>query len=283
MKTAMFVSIGIFRNAVRRGLGGGSGLGAVFLIGANTLRETLRQKLVLIVALVALGLVAASKYLLSLDLGHEKIKFVFDFASGALGFFGSIMAVAATCRTFHDEFENRTIITVFSKPVGAFRFAAGKIAGICFALGIFAFATAAAACAMLALTAAGAGEGAPRVNYAGVFAFALAAWAKLCAVAAVSGFICSASTSFLFSAVASFLALAVSAAGEITFRLGGSPDSFAVAASWIFPDFRVFAPAEAFAFAPVEALKLLAMCAYGAVYTLAASAAGAVFLSKREF
>ncbi|MBQ6533939.1 MAG: hypothetical protein IJI37_02110, partial [Opitutales bacterium] len=84
MKTAMFVSMGIFRNAVRRGLGGGLGLGAVFLIGANTLRETLRQKLVLIVALVALGLVAASKYLLSLDLGHEKIKFVFDFASGAL-------------------------------------------------------------------------------------------------------------------------------------------------------------------------------------------------------
>ena len=88
----------------------------VFLISANTLRETLRQKLMILVALVALALVLSSKYLLSLDLGHEQLRFVFDFGSGALGFFGSIIAVVATCQIFHSELENKTVITLLSKP-----------------------------------------------------------------------------------------------------------------------------------------------------------------------
>ena len=60
-----------------------------FIIAANTLKESLRQKLILLLALVAVVLVASSNYFLKLDLGHEKLKFVFDFTSGALGFFGS--------------------------------------------------------------------------------------------------------------------------------------------------------------------------------------------------
>ena len=72
-----------------------------YIISANTFREALRQKLILLLALVALGLVASSNYFLKLDLGHERLKFVFDFTSGALGFFGSIIAIVATCQLFH--------------------------------------------------------------------------------------------------------------------------------------------------------------------------------------
>ena len=97
-----------------------------FIIAANTLKESLRQKLILLLALVAVVLVASSNYFLKLDLGHEKLKFVFDFTSGALGFFGSIIAIVSACQLFHSEFENRTAITLLSKPVGYAGFAFGK-------------------------------------------------------------------------------------------------------------------------------------------------------------
>ena len=56
-----------------------------FLIATNTLKEASRQKLMLLLALIALVLVASSNYFLKLDIGHERLKFVFDFTSGALG------------------------------------------------------------------------------------------------------------------------------------------------------------------------------------------------------
>ena len=40
-----------------------------YIISANTFREALRQKLILLLALVALVLVASSNYFLKLDLG----------------------------------------------------------------------------------------------------------------------------------------------------------------------------------------------------------------------
>ncbi len=261
----------------------------VFLISANTLRETLRQKLMILVALVALALVLSSKYLLSLDLGHEQLRFVFDFGSGALGFFGSIIAVVATCQIFHSELENKTVITLLSKPVGYAQFAAGKFLGAAAALALFAAVIAAATCLMLFITRAGFGEAAERLsggletNYAGVCAYAFAQWCKLCAVAAVAAFVCSVSSSLLFSAVVSFMALAVSTAGEITLWLGGKTEGFAKIASYAFPDFNMFNALEKFAFAPVDCAAFWAAVAYAAVYSAAAVAAAAFAFSKREF
>ena len=256
-----------------------------FLISKNTLQETLRQKLILIVALVALALVLSSKYLLSLDLGHEQLRFVFDFGSGALGFFGSIMAVVATAQIFHNEIENKTIITLLSKPVGIAQFVFGKFLGAAMALGIFALCVAFATCAMLAITSLGISnaDDVAQINYLGVFAFALSQWVKLCAICAISVFICSASTSLLFSVVVSFMVLAVSMAGEITLRLGGKKEGFAEFVSWIFPDFHVFNVAETFAFAPINVADFFAILGYGAIYCIAGLIASSIMFSKREF
>ena len=261
----------------------------ITLISINTLHETLRQKLMLIIALVALALVLSSKYLLSLDLGHEQLRFVFDFGSGALGFFGSIMAVVATCQIFHSEIENKTAITLLSKPVGFAQFAAGKFFGAAMALALFAFAIAAATCAMLFITRLGFGNSEARLsaglytNYAGVCAFAFAQWCKLCAISAVSAFICSVSSSLLFSVIVSFMVLAASTAGEVTLWLGGKSEGFARLASYIFPDFHVFSALESFAFGPIDTGQFAAACAYAALYSFAAVAAAAFGFSRREF
>ncbi len=254
----------------------------IVLISLNTLRETLRQKLVLMTALIALALVLSSKYLLSLDLGHEQSKFVFDFGSGALGFFGSIMAIVATCQIFHSEIENRTIISLLSKPVGISQFVAGKFCGAAFALGIFAVVVAVATCLMLLITQLG-NANAVAPNYIGVIAFALAQWTKLCTIAAISIFICAASSSFLFSVVVSFMAFAVSMAGDITTRLGGKTEGIAAVASWLFPDLHAFTVTEAFAFATVNSAEFTASCGYGIIYSLSALIAATIMFSKREF
>ncbi|MBP3357788.1 MAG: ABC transporter permease subunit [Opitutales bacterium] len=256
-----------------------------FLISINTLRETLRQKLILIVALIALALVLSSKYLLSLDLGHEQLRFVFDFGSGALGFFDSIIAVVATAQIFHNEIENKTIITLFSKPVGSTQFVFGKFGGAVFALAIFAFVVALATSLMLAITSLGIrnAEDVASINYIGVFAFAFIQWIKLCAICAISAFICSASTSLLFSVIVSFMVLAVSMAGDITLRLGGKQEGFTELVSWIFPDFHVFNVAENFAFAPINIGDFFASAGYGIIYCVCALIASAIMFSKREF
>lgn len=256
-----------------------------FLISLNTLRETLRQKLILIVALIALALVLSSKYLLSLDLGHEQLRFIFDFGSGALGFFGSIMAVVATAQIFHNEIENKTIITLLSKPVGISQFVVGKFGGAVIALGIFALVVAFATSLMLAITSLGIrnAEDVASINYLGVFAFAFVQWIKLCAICAISAFICSASTSLLFSVVVSFMVLAVSMAGDVTLRLGGKKEGFVEFVSWIFPDFHVFNIAENFAFAPINLADFLASSGYGLIYCMCALLASSIMFSKREF
>ena len=42
---------------------------SVFTIAANTFRDAIRQKLIMLIALIAFALVISSKYFLRLDLG----------------------------------------------------------------------------------------------------------------------------------------------------------------------------------------------------------------------
>ena len=229
-----------------------------FIIAANTLKESLRQKLILLLALVAVVLVASSNYFLKLDLGHEKLKFVFDFTSGALGFFGSIIAI------------------VFGKSGGAFA-----------VLALFCTVVALCGCAMIALAdsqTAHSGNSAPlSPNYFGIAVFAAIQWLKLCTVAALSALICSVSTSLLFSVEVSFGAVAICSMGEIGNSLGAPETAMSDIAAIIFPNLRVFNASEAFAFAPVDAAAAAAAAGYAAIYIVLCLSLAAWAFSKREF
>lgn len=260
---------------------------AIYLISANTLKEAMRQKLPILVTLLALALIASSKYFLRLDMGHEQLRFIFDFGSGAFGFFGSVIAITAICQLFHSEFENKTATTLLSRSVRRTDFVFGKIFGASAALALFAFAVTLATGAMLAYThAAFNSRGAnliPSPNYAGLCVFALIQWLKLCAIAAITALVCSASRSLLFSVVVSFMILAVSLMGYAAFALGGNPGELARIASFAFPDFRIFAESEAFAFAPIDLKAAASAIAYALIYIAAAGLAASWIFSRREF
>ena len=258
----------------------------VCIISANTFREALRQKLILLLALAALALVAASNYFLKLDLGHERLKFVFDFASGALGFFGSIIAIVATCQLFHSEFDSRTAVTLLSKPVGRLGFACGKAGGAFAALALFCAVVSACGCAMTAFAAGSmpAGpSGGLSPNYAGMAVFSAVQWAKLCAVASVSALVCSVSTSLLFSVAVSLGIVAISSMGGIGEALGAPKTLAGEVAAAVFPNFKVFSASEAFAFGAVDAGAALAALAYAAAYSALCLVLAGWALSKREF
>jgi len=259
----------------------------ILTIAANTFKEAIRQKLMLLVAIIAVALVFSSNYFLRLDLGHEQLRFVFDFGSGALGFFGSIIAIVAVCQLFHSEIENKTVITLLSKPVGVSGFVLGKFFGAVFALALFTAVICAATAAVLAFTresfAARGFAGIPDVNYAGLCVYAALQWCKLCAIAAVTALVCSVSTSLLFSVVVSFMALSVSIMAEATLGLGGELTNFTRTAAAIFPDLGIFNASEAFAFAPVNIMAALAAAAYAAVYAATSCALASWLFSRREF
>lgn len=256
-----------------------------YIISANTFREALRQKLILLLALVALGLVASSNYFLKLDLGHERLKFVFDFTSGALGFFGSIIAIVATCQLFHSEFENRTAITLLSKPVGRLGFACGKAGGAFAALALFCAVVSACGCAMIALASgsAPAAAGGISPNYAGIAVFAAIQWAKLCAIASVSALVCSVSTSLLFSVAVSLGIVAICSMGGISDALGAPKTFMGDLSAVIFPNLKVFNASEAFAFGAVDTGASLAAFTYAAAYSAVCLALSAWAFTKREF
>lgn len=258
-----------------------------YIIAANTFREALRQKLIILIALVAVVLVASSNYFLKLDLGHERLKFVFDFTSGALGFFGSIIAIVATCQLFQSEFENKTAITLLSKPIGFPEFAWGKACGVFAILGLFCAVVATCGCAMLAIAessmskSAAAGNLAP--NYAGIIVFAAVQWAKLCTIASITALVCSASASLLFSVVVSLGIVAICSMGEISSSLGAPKTFVSDAASIIFPNLQIFNASENFAFAPIDFAAMSAAVIYAIIYICICLFAGAWAFSKREF
>ncbi len=258
-----------------------------YLISINTVRETLRQKLLILITLLALALIASSKYFLRLDMGHEQLRFIFDFGSGALGFFGSVIAITAVCQLFHSEIENKTVVTLLSRPVRKADFVFGKIFGVCAALALFTLAVAVATGAMLAYThsafnSRGINSTLPP-NYGGFCVFVVIQWLKLCAIAAIAALVCSAARSFLFSVIVSFMALAVSFMNNAAFALGETPNVFTNVASSVFPDLGIFAESEAFVFAPVDINAAAGAVAYALTYVIAAGLIASWIFSRREF
>ena len=232
----------------------------IWLIAANTFRETIRQRFALLAAIVALALTAASKYFLRLDLGHDQLKFVFDFASGAMNFFGIVIAISASCSILAAESENKTVITLLSKSVNAADFAFGKALGVCMALAIFALAIFAAACASLVISKADMPDGNT--------AYAVA--------------VCSLSRSFLFAVSVSFLCIFCAVLSEALTGMGGSSWAAKIT-SYALPDFRYLESSRLMAFAPIDFKMLLNMGAYSAVYIACALALAAWFYSRRDF
>ena len=102
----------------------------LLLIAHNTWREAVRQKVFNLLLLLALALVMGAQYLRDFTFGSPELRFIADFGFGAMGVFGTVLAVIAVTQLFFSEIENGTVHTLLAKPVWRTEFIVGKFLGV---------------------------------------------------------------------------------------------------------------------------------------------------------
>jgi len=101
----------------------------VYAIAVNTFRETIRDRVLGVIVLFALGMIIASLWLASISL-NQQARMMKDFGLVAVTFFGLVVAVFVAASLVHKEVEKRTVFVLFSKPVGRTEFIWGKFLGL---------------------------------------------------------------------------------------------------------------------------------------------------------
>lgn len=258
------------------------------LIGFNTFQDAIRQKLVLLILLISAILAGFSNYMLRFDLGHEKLKFIFDFASGAITFFGAIIAIVATSQLIHSEIDNKTIVTTLSKPVNFLQWTFGKLIGVAFTLAVFVTVVCTVSCIMLyftefQLSSRAANSNYSAINLCGILCYGILQWAKLSTISAVTAAVCAVSGSLMFSVISSFLILAATMIRSANLWFGGNENIAGEIASAIFPNLEIFAKSENFAFSAIDVNLAISAGAYALIYFLLCTTIASWLLSKREF
>jgi len=100
----------------------------VLAIAKSTFKETIRQRVLLI--LLVFGIVViSSSFLFSYMRAGEEQKFVADLGLGAMLFFGLLMAVVLGAFMIPTDIERRIVFTILSKPVRRIDFILGKFLG----------------------------------------------------------------------------------------------------------------------------------------------------------
>ena len=213
----------------------------------------------------------------------SELKFISDFGFGALFFFGSILAIAATTQLFFNEIENRTALTILAKPVHQLEFLAGKFCGaqllmLAFSL-VISLVLAGILFAREASLVARLGEDFAQgrhIVYGDIFVFGLVQWIKFGVICAISLFIGSFSNTNLYTMVTSLFVLIICQLQYIARLAYGDLEG---PASWLlhllsllFPNFQLFNVGDSLVFAENPGLSwvtILQLIVYGLVYSAA--------------
>jgi len=107
----------------------GAGLSQVGAIAANTFRETIRDRVLMVIVVFALVMILGALWLGSISLGQEG-RMMKDFGLLAVTGFGLIVTVFIAASLVRKEVEKRTVFVLFSKPVSRGAFIVGKFLGL---------------------------------------------------------------------------------------------------------------------------------------------------------
>ena len=101
----------------------------IYAIARNTIFETIRQPVFLVVLMGALTMIAFSPAFTMFTLVNH-IKLVTDMGLATIMVTGMLLSVVAASTVISEEIRKKTVLTVISKPVDRFEFVLGKYAGI---------------------------------------------------------------------------------------------------------------------------------------------------------
>lgn len=108
-------------------------MGAILAIAKATYRESVRQRVLWVVALLGLLLIGVSLAFSYLSTGEE-FRFIVDFGLTGFILIGLGLAVILGAYMIPGEIDKRIIFTVLSKPVSRFQYLVGKLLGAAFTI-----------------------------------------------------------------------------------------------------------------------------------------------------
>jgi len=117
-------------------------------LAQNTLRESIRDKILYVILLFALLMISSSLLLSFLSLNQQD-KIVFDLGLSAISIFGLIITVFVGTNLVSKEIDKKTIYLLISKPIRRSDFILGKYLGLCLTLLLIVLAMSAAFYAVL--------------------------------------------------------------------------------------------------------------------------------------
>jgi Cu-processing system permease protein len=106
---------------------------SIFVIGWNTFRENLRDKILYNLLFFALLLIGVSVLLADLTI-MEHSKMVTDVGLAAINLVGVIIAIFVGIGLVSKEIERRTVYTIMARPISRAQFILGKYLGLVFTL-----------------------------------------------------------------------------------------------------------------------------------------------------
>ncbi|MCC8190570.1 MAG: ABC transporter permease [Planctomycetes bacterium] len=101
----------------------------VYQIARNTFRESIRDKILYVIAFFAAVMMFSSLALGWISIG-DQLQVVQDFSLAILSIFGALMAVFVGTNLIFKEIDKRTVYTILSKPVKRWQFLLGKYLGL---------------------------------------------------------------------------------------------------------------------------------------------------------
>lgn len=228
----------------------------VALIAGYTFREAVRQRLLMVLIMVAAALVAGALFFRDFHFGSSELKFLEDAGFGAVAFFGAMLAIVAPVQLFFGDIERRTVLTVLAKPVWRAEFIMGKLGGVLLLLLVFCTVMTTLLAGLIAWRATGLMAAHPaafatgrKAAYVALALCGLAQWLKLGVLAALTLFVASYARSSLFAMMAGFLALVACQLQYLARDFYGVVESgWARGGVWllglVLPDFQLFNFAE---------------------------------------
>jgi len=101
----------------------------IWTIALNTFREAVRDRVLYLILVFALGLIVVSRMVSLITVGDEA-KIVKDVGLSAISIFGVLTAVFVGVSLVFKEIERRTVYTLLANPVARWQFVCGKFVGL---------------------------------------------------------------------------------------------------------------------------------------------------------
>lgn len=110
-------------------------LGCIWAIGVNTVRESVRNKILYVLLFFAILMIGAGVIVSTLSY-VESARILQDIGLGAIRLFGVAIAVFVGINLIHREVDRRTVYTILSKPISRAEFLLGKYLGLILTIGM---------------------------------------------------------------------------------------------------------------------------------------------------